>query len=82
MLNEFPNLDTSIRIPLEYNLSNGYSTRADLLTGQEAKDALHKAKALVQNLLIDKNQVGPNLLPSIMANYGNNTFAKMGVSQM
>ncbi len=60
-------------ISLKYNLSNGYDARSNILRGKGnelgANEALNKAKALLQSILINKKLIRKDAVASVMVNY-------------
>lgn len=60
---------------LLYNLANGYGARYPLLLkmgrDNEASEALQREKRLLQEVLLDRDALSPNLLPLAMTNYAN-----------
>ncbi|MBN2390993.1 MAG: hypothetical protein JXR84_09725 [Anaerolineae bacterium] len=72
---EVPDFEDAVRANLEYNLSNGYSTRFRILTEQgeteQAEESLQRSKSLLQSVLLNKRVVDADLVALVMANYAN-----------
>ena len=75
MLENLSDLDGKDLATLHYNLSNGYATQASFFreSGDHnaAANAFQKQKYYLQAVLLQKEEVSPDLLPNVITNYAN-----------
>lgn len=75
LLEKVTNLPRTKKHSLEYNLSNGYSWLFNYFFEQkqdeEALINIQKAKSILQNLILNKEELDPEIYPAILTNYAN-----------
>lgn len=75
ILKNLPDLSGNHLVNLHYNLSNGYATQASLFREagdfEAAAKAFQNQKYYLQTVLLQKEEIYPDLLPSVIANYAN-----------
>jgi tetratricopeptide (TPR) repeat protein len=68
-------LDEETQLTLQYNLSNGYGTQAELFQAMGehklSQEALNNQKTYLQKILLKKDKIDSDLLVNVINNYAN-----------